>query len=351
MPVVCLKHTRMAGVAAAVPQQRQANSDLDFLTEAEKKQLTLSTGIHFRRIAPPEMTASDLCHAAAVRLLDELGWKPGEIDVLVMVTQTPDHLLPGNAILLQQRLGLRRDCLCYDLNQGCAGYVYGLSFIQSILAATGLRRGLLLVGDTITHLISAHDQSLVPIFSDAGSATAVEFTDAEQPAWFSLQSDGAGYQAIWVPGGAMRNPFTASSLVELEIKPGVSRAPVHLAMNGHEVFNFGLKEIAPHVQQLLDAVPVTTASVDYAVFHQANLLLNEAIRKKLDLPPEKVPYSLHPYGNTSSATIPVTLAECLGAALRSRSLQLLLCGFGVGLSWGSCYLTTHQIACPDVIEV
>lgn len=208
----------------------------------------------------------------------------------------------------------------------------------------------LLVGDTITHTLSPEDKSTVPIFSDAGSATALEFDPAAPPMFFNLQTDGKGYQAICIPEGGSRQPYGASNGALENHGEGIRRGAQHLAMQGLDVFNFALAEVAPNVRALLEFAQRDIDSPDAFVFHQANMLLNESIRRKLGVPSEKVPYSLRQFGNTSSATIPVTMVHALAAQLRSGPRTLLLSGFGVGLSWGSAYLETDALVCPDLIE-
>lgn len=338
------------GVAAAVPRNRVSNLDLPLLTERERQQWVRNVGIEFRRVAPEGMLASDLCHAAADQLLSALAWERESIDVLVLVTQSPDLLLPGTASQLQVRLGLGKHVIAIDLNQGCAGYVYGLSVISAMMAGGFLRRGLLLVGDTITHVLSPEDKSTVPIFSDAGSATALSFDRAAAPMHFHLQTDGAGYQAICIPEGGARIPHAQSDPSLKVHGDGILRGGLHLAMQGLDVFNFGLAEVPPNIRALFDFAKLSVDSTDHFVFHQANLLLNESIRRKLGLPAEKVPYSLREFGNTSSATIPVTMVHCLPESLKTQPQRLLLSGFGVGLSWGSALVDLQPITCLPVIE-
>lgn len=350
--MACLTTTGVSihGIAAAVPMNSVSNLDLPLLTERERQQWVRNVGIECRRVAPTGMLASDLCHAAADQLLHELGWERESIDVLVLVTQSPDLLLPGTASQLQVRLGLGKHVIAIDLNQGCAGYVYGLSVISAMMAGGFLRRGLLLVGDTITHVLSPEDKSTVPIFSDAGSATALSFDRNAASMHFNLQTDGAGYQAICIPEGGARVPLAEA---DTDLRPhgdGILRGGLHLAMQGLDVFNFGLAEVPPNVRTLVDWARVDASAIDHFVFHQANLLLNESIRRKLGLPAEKVPYSLREFGNTSSATIPVTLVHCLGELLRTQPQRLLLCGFGVGLSWGSALVDLEPITCLAMIE-
>jgi 3-oxoacyl-[acyl-carrier-protein] synthase-3 len=273
------------------------------------------------------MSASDMCFASADKLLDELKWDRSEIEILIFVSQTPDQPIPGSSMLMQERLGLPKSCMAMDLNQGCAGYVYGLSTMMSLMSASKLKKGLLLVGDTITHLLDESDQSTVPIFSDAGTATALEFDTMAEDAVFNLQTDGKGFQAIQQKRGEA------------------------MTMNGHEVFHFGLKEVVPNIKSTLENSEIEIDEIDHFIFHQANLLLNESIRKKLKVPSEKVPYTLNEFGNTSCATIPITIVNSLGKELASSQKTCLLSGFGVGLSWGSGIVNFSNCMCPDLIEI
>jgi 3-oxoacyl-[acyl-carrier-protein] synthase-3 len=209
---------------------------------------------------------------------------------------------------------------------------------------------LLLVGDISTTTISMKDKSTAPLFSDAGTATALEYS-AESEIHFNLQTDGKEFDDIIIPGGGYRNRFTEKQLAYTEYEKGISRNDLHMKLDGVKIFNFGLREVAPNIDALLKEKNIEKDSVDYFVFHQANLLMLESIRKKLKVEAEKVPYSLHQFGNTSSATIPLTLVANLRDALQTRKLKLVLSGFGVGLSWGSAYLETQNILCPQLIEI
>jgi 3-oxoacyl-[acyl-carrier-protein] synthase-3 len=350
--MACFKidQVSLRGICAAVPRTSADNLTLELLPERDRIALVRTAGIAQRRVAAPHICASDLCFAAAEPLLATLGWDRATIDVLVFVTQTPDLLVPGTASQLQERLGLGNHVLAIDVNQGCAGYVYGLSIASAMLSAGHLRRALLLVGDTITHTLSPEDKSTVPIFSDAGSATALEFAAGATPMQFNLQTDGKGYQAICIPAGGSREPYRAEGSVLHDHGQGIRRGAHHLAMQGLDVFNFALAEVAPNVRALLEFADVAMDQPDAFVFHQANLLLNESIRRKLGVPTEKVPYSLREFGNTSSATIPVTMVHALAERLRTAHSKMVLSGFGVGLSWGSVLLELDRIVCPPMVE-
>lgn len=319
-----VENVELKGLASAIPSNKVANRDLDILDEKEKALLIKTTGIDDRREASQGTNASGICAEAAQKLLSEINWNPEEIDILVFVSQTPDYQVPGNATLLQQELRLPKTAMCLDINQGCAGYVYGLATISSMMSAGKLQRGMLLVGDVITHTIDKKDKSSRPIFSDAGSATALQYNEAADQIQFNLQADGEGHEAIRIQDGKF-------------------------SMQGLDVFNFGLREVSPNVNELLGTEDME--SIDYFLMHQANKLLNEQIRKKTGFPAEKVPYSLEKFGNTSCATIPVTMVSEIRDALQTKELTLLLSGFGVGLSWGSALIKTEKLVVPEMIEI
>jgi 3-oxoacyl-[acyl-carrier-protein] synthase-3 len=313
-------------MAVALPQNKELNKNLTGFKSEELEQLIALTGINQRRIATDKLSLAELSCIASERLLQELNWEKESIHFLVLVSQTPDYYIPGTATQVQNKLGLSKNCMCIDLNQGCAGYVYGLSVLSSLLAHASGGRGLLLVGDTLSKRLKEGDRATVPLFSDALSVTALEQDTTATPMLFNLQSDGEKFQAI------------------LQDKDGF------LSMNGREIFDFGLREVLPNVRELLNVAGLSEESIDAFVFHQANRLLNEGLRRKLKLPLEKVPYTLAEYGNTSSASIPLTLLQYLKEN-KCPSQQFLLAGFGVGLSWASAIVNISDIVCPDLIEV
>lgn len=350
MAVFTVPNVKISGIAACVPRQFEDNMELSLIPEVDRKPFIDTVGIRYRRIAEDGVTASDLCFTAADKLLNDLNWDRQEIKVLIFITQTPDYLIPNTSSLLQERLQLSKSCLAFDINLGCSGYVYGLSVIGSLLQNMIGSKALLLVGDISTKTISKKDKSTVSLFSDAGTATALEYSQNSEM-YFNLQTDGKGYQDIMIPDGGFRNQVTEQSFVEKEYEKGVTRNSLHMKLDGVKIFNFSLREIAPNIHALLEAKAIDKSSVDYYIFHQANLLMLESVRKKLKVEPEKVPYSLYDYGNTSSATLPLTMVVRLKEQLRGGELKLLLAGFGVGLSWGSAYVETRNIVCSELIEV
>ncbi|MGB0369476.1 MAG: ketoacyl-ACP synthase III, partial [Flavobacteriales bacterium] len=296
----------LVGLSVVVPKNREDNQELNLLSEKGKSEIINQVGIRYRHVAKDNLTASDLCCKAAENLLSKLGWSAEEVGLLVFVTQTPDHIVPGSATQIQHKLGMDFSSMALDINQGCAGYVYGMSALTGLMRAYKIPKAILLVGDTITKLVSDDDQALKPIFADAGSATAFELNEDAAEMNFELGSRGADYKAIYVPDGGFRSPN----------QDGIESAN-SLNMNGQAVFTFGLSTVATSITSLLDATSVKPDEIDFLVLHQANQLLNKSIVRKAGFNPNQAPSSLCDFGNTSCATIPVTLASQLSNQLQN----------------------------------
>jgi 3-oxoacyl-[acyl-carrier-protein] synthase-3 len=343
---------RIAGIATAVPETGLGVADLATLFgQEEASKLVKSTGVARRRIAGSHLCASDLCLAAARRLMADLAWDPTSIQAIIFVSQTPDYRLPATACLLHARLGLSKDCATFDVNMGCSGYIYGLWMAAQFIQASGLSRVLLLVGDTISRYLSDQDRSTFPIFGDAGTATAIESVP-ESHMSFALATDGAGGSHLMVPAGGFRTPHSEKSARRRERENGNWRSDEDLYMNGAEVFAFTLREVPTLIDAILTLAIWERESVAHYIFHQANRFILDHLAKKMKLPPDKVPLSLMDYGNTSSASIPLTISACLRESLTCPNKQrLVLAGFGVGWSWGACATEMGSLVLPPILEV
>jgi len=339
------------GISCCVPKNMERNIDLDILTQEEIQKFVEATGVEERRIATKEICTSDLCCEAAEKLIKDLNWQKEEIEILVFVSQTADYILPVSAAILQDRLGLSTNCIAFDVPLGCSGYVYGISIIAAMMKATGLKKGLLLAGDTSSKLLSKTDKSTVPLFGDGGSTTAFEFDENADDLFFDLGTDGSGYKTIMINDGGSRNRINADSLLYQTISPGIERNACQLVLDGMDVFSFGISQAPKTVNKLIEKFELDKESINHFVFHQANLMMNKMIVKKLKLPVEKVPYSLKEFGNTSSATIPLTIVAELKNDLTNTTKDLILCGFGVGLSWGTAKIRLQNAVISDLIEI
>ena len=351
MAIFTVPNIRIAGMAAAVPQKEVFNLDYRWISEKERQQVVKTIGVEKRRIAEKGQTTSDLCFAAATRLLDDLKWNREDISALVFVSQSMDYIIPATSPIMQNRLGLPKTCMAFDIGLGCSGFVYGLSVIASLMSQSGMRKALLMAGDLSNVTSSYRDKSTYPLFGDAGTVTALEFDPSASPMIFNLQTDGAGHQAIMIRDGGVRNLMSKKSFTFKKHGDGIYRSNLHISLNGIEVFNFSLREVVPNIKATLEYAGTTLADYDYFVFHQANRLINETIRKMLRVEKEKVPYSIHKYGNTSSASVPLTMISELQEELSTRKLRFLLSAFGIGLSWGTVLLETDSIVCSGVVAV
>jgi 3-oxoacyl-[acyl-carrier-protein] synthase-3 len=337
-----IDNIKIDAIYACVPSSKIKTSDYSLFSESESLLFEKTTGIIERRVAKDGITCSDFCYNAAKNLLNDLSIDLSEIDVLIFVSQSPDYFLPATAVTLQERLFLSKNCMAFDINLGCSGYVYGLSVISSLLK-NGLKKALLLAGDKSTISTSFNDKSTYPLFGDAGTATLLSFDELAEKMFFDLHSDGSGKDAIIIEYGHSRFPYNVFLEDEKEFESGIKRSRNQLALDGIKVFNFALKEVAKSIDECLEFATVEKEKVDYFVLHQANKLINDSVRKKMKLSEEKFPMSISHFGNTSSASIPLTICVSLQEKIKNQQLHLLLSGFGVGLSWANVLIKTGPI--------
>jgi 3-oxoacyl-[acyl-carrier-protein] synthase-3 len=343
MGLSTLHHVRYRGMATCVPKRTIDNLACKASRRLERERLVRNIGIYERRVCEDWQYFSDLAFDAAERLIAELGWDRAEIDALLVVTQSPDYLIPSTAIILQDRLALPHATIAFDVNLGCSAYPFALHLLGSMIAAGTVKKGLVLVGDRSSGVRE-------PLFSDAATATALEYDRSAPPMHFDLNSDGSGHRAIMLPVGGHREPVGLQHLIPFKGDDGDWREPTDLQLDGTAVLTFSTQRVPPAVKRLLEYAAATPESVDYFLFHQANRMINETIRKKLGLSPEKVPTSLHDFGNTSGASIPLTMTVRIREELLQPPRRLVLCGFGVGLSWGTALVEVDEGVFPALIE-
>jgi 3-oxoacyl-[acyl-carrier-protein] synthase-3 len=325
---------RIRAIATHLPERVLGNDELAALYPTWPADKILEkTGIGERRIAAPDETAADLAFAAANRLFDAEPGLRSQIDFLILCTQAPDFILPTSACILQDRLGLRRDIGAFDINLGCSGFVYGLSIAAGLIAAGAASNILLLTADTYSKYIHDRDKSVRTLFGDGAAATLISRDTDALVGPFAFGTDGSGAGDLVVEAGGFRTPRCAETAIEQEDNAGNIRSRDHLYMHGANVMNFSLREVPRTFARLLEATGCTSGDVDFVVLHQANKFMLDALQKKLKLPPEKVPRRYEDIGNTVSSTIPFVLADLLKSGQMAPGTQIMLIGFGVGLSW------------------
>ena len=348
MAKITFQGVGIKALSACVPQEVVYNKDLGYLSpEEEIDKVIDNIGIEQRRIAAPDVMASDLCFKAAQQLMADNDIDPKSIDVLLFMSQTADYRIPATSCLLQQRLGLPKETMCMDITLGCSGYLYALSTAFAYASIPGVNRVLLLDGETFSKIVNRRDKVDWPLYGDAGTATLVEKGDFG-PSTFLLYTDGSGEDKLKIHAG-MRNPITPDSCVEREREEGNVRTDLEVFMDGMDVFNFAISKVPRSVKQLLAETGETIDDVDYLVFHQANRFMMDFFVKKLKIAPERVPFCINKYGNTSSASVPLTISSELNGKLEG-SHTVVLSAFGAGLSWGSALLHTLDCRVSPVIE-
>ena len=338
------KNVRIAGISAGVPKKIINNLELPSLSkDYDAVAFVENTGVKERRV--DNFTTSDLCLAAAKQLIKDLDWDRSEIEAIIFVSQTTDYQLPATSCIMQDKLGLSKDCYASDVVLGCSGWVYGLSNLVSLMSSGGIKKALLMAGDAIRQV---EDED--PLFGFAGTVTALEYQIGDNSFKFHFGTDGSGFDAIIVPDGGSRNPITPTSFEEEEIE-GRKYNRLQVRMKGMDVFSFGISTAPKSVKKLADNFGFDYLSFDYYVFHQANMKMNNLIVKKLKLDIEKVPSCMYKFGNTSSASIPLTIVTQLKGKIEDKPTKFICCGFGVGLSWGTVAFETNDIVISDLVEI
>jgi 3-oxoacyl-[acyl-carrier-protein] synthase III len=330
-----LENIMVTAISCYLPEKRLKINDLSALFgEQEVGKIIEITGIKNVRVADEGMTSSDMCFNAATELISRIGISKTDIDGLVFVSQTPDYLLPSTAVCLQDRLGLSQESVCFDVPYGCSGYIYGLFLASMLISSKACRNVLVLAGDTSTKMINERDKAVRMVFGDAGSATLVSTGDKEIT--FSIHSDGSRFGDLIIPAGMFRNPSTEGTKKVTERENQNRRSDEDLFMDGMAIFDFAIHDVPDNINTLLESVSWKKEEVGVFALHQANSYMVNYVRKKLKADVEKTPIRVENYGNTGPASIPLVLCDVYHDAADLAPLKKsVLCGFGVGLSWGS----------------
>lgn len=322
-----------------LPAHQLTNDELAALyPEWTAEKIEKKTGITSRHVTVPGECVSDIARRAAEKLFEKNPSVRNEIDFLILVTQTPDYLLPTTACILQNELGLSTSCGAIDVNLGCSGFIYGLKLAKSLCASGEAQKVLLITGDMYSRHIHPMDKSTRTIFGD-GAAAALIGEGGSTLGVFDIGTDGAGYDRLIIPAGGSKLPHSAETAVEETDDSGCVRTLDNIFMNGAEIFNFSIDAVPLTIAKVLQKNDRTLESIDWFVFHQANKYMLDFLRKKLRIPPEKFIVDMADTGNTVSATIPIALKRSDEKGLFKPKDTILLCGFGVGLSWGATIIT------------
>lgn len=342
----------ITALSAAVPRRVIKNYEYtEYFPADQVKEVVDKVGIYERRFADENTCSSDLCFAAAEKLFADTGTLREEIDLLVFISQTPDYRMPATSVILQDRLGLSQSTIAFDVNLGCSAFLYGMSVVYSMMEKSGLRKALILDGETRSKVYSPKDRRTAFLFGDGGVAALVERSPKFGESVFSLNSDGSRSDLIKINGGGYRNPSSIETLRERVVdKYGNIRNDEQGYMDGGDVFNFVIREIPKDIKRTLDFAGADKDAFDFYVFHQANNFINSYLAKKLKLDVAKIPSCVEKFGNTSSVSVPLTIVSELRERMSGRR-KLLLSAFGVGMTWATGIVPFVDCRISEITEV
>jgi len=325
---------RVRAISRYLPEGNLSNHELTSLfPEWSVEKIALKTGIHNRHIASNDEFSSDLAIKACQLLLSKYQVEAEIFDFLIVITQTPDYVLPGISNLVHRAIGMKSSAGAIDINQGCSGYVYGLSIAKSLIESKTARNVLLVTSDTYSKLLNEGDKTVRTLFGDGATATWVDGSGVDASiSGIDYGTDGSGAGNLVVPGGGLRPAVEQYPKSDTDSR-GLNRSSFDLFMDGPEIFNFTLRVVAKTVDEVLLKTSQEKSDIDFFILHQANAFVLTHLREKLGVEENRVPILMENWGNTVSGTIPMALFELKTQDLIGRGEKAVLVGFGVGLSW------------------
>jgi 3-oxoacyl-[acyl-carrier-protein] synthase III len=312
----------ITGLGCYVPERIVTNDELAQHVDTSDEWIMERTGIRERRMAAPEQALSDLALPAAQAALADAGVEAKDIDLLLVATVTPDFSFPSTAALIANTLGAA-DAAAYDLSAGCTGFMYGIAQAYGMLASGLAKRALVVGGDVLSKILDWHDRSTLVLFGDGAGAVVLEPVPERGFLGFELGADGGGGESLWLPGSGSR---------------AFDDPEKYVKMNGREVFKFATRVLVQSAEELLEQCGTSIDEVDVYVPHQANVRIIDHATRKLGVPSEKVVVNVDRYGNTSSGSIPLALADAAADGRLRPGKLVLMTGMGAGLTWGSALI-------------
>lgn len=347
MGLIKFSNIGIKAISATVPKKIVKTSDFTgFFSEEQIDKFVEATGVVERRFADENVCASDLCLNSAFDILSKIDINKDEIDVLIFVSQTSDYKSPGTSIMLQNKLGLKKSTIVYDVNMSCSGFIHGLLMAYTFLLLPEIKNVMLLVGDTLSKMISLQDKSTGLLLGDGGIATLISKGNQFGESFFSLNTDGANMKSVYIPAGGSRIMSSVETLKNSQYEDGSIRNQEQVVMNGMDVFSFAISELPKDVKRLLEFAGVSVDNIDKFAFHQANNFMTNHIAKKLKVDSSKILRSIQKYGNTAGVSIPLTLVE--NRISISRGESILMNAIGAGFAYGTVLL---NIADCEILEL
>ncbi len=347
MPFFKFDNIKISAVSAAVPTEVvTVNSFADRFGEEYVTKFQESTGVREFRRTMEHQTASDLCFAAAENIIKKRSVSREEIGLLIFVAHSTDYRRPATACVLHKRLGLTKDCAAFDIALGCSAFVYGLQTACSMMASSNINKALLMVGESLTKMVNPLDKSVAMLFGDGGGAILLEKTVEESNICGLLKTDGSGYRAIIAPAGGFRN--LNASTEPITWPDGNVRTLYNTTMQGEDVVAFTISAVPKTIREFLNLTETDINDYDCLAFHQANQFIQKMMCKKLKVDTSRMPLCLDRFGNPSAPAIPMVMCDTYGDDDEDKELNFLMCGFGVGLSWGVC---SARINIRDILPI
>jgi len=320
-----LKYAKILGTGSCAPDKILSNKDFEKFLETSDEWITSRTGIKERRVAEEGINTSDIAYEASVKALEKANMPASELDGIILGTISPDFIFPSTACILQSKLGCG-NIMAFDLLAGCSGFQYALH-VGNGMICSGQSKNLLIVGaEVISRIMDYEDRSTCILFGDGAGAAVISQSDEPGIISSCLNSDGANWELLYMPGGGSRIPATEES---------VKNRDHFLKMNGTDVYKLAVKSLKTASVEAIERANLKPEDIDLFIPHQANLRIIEAVRKRLDMPEEKVYINLEKYGNTSSASVPIALDEAISAGRAKKGDIILTAAFGAGFTWGA----------------
>jgi 3-oxoacyl-[acyl-carrier-protein] synthase III len=320
--------TSITGLGCYVPSRVVTNEELARMVDTSDEWIIERTGIRERRVAAPEEALSDLCLPAARQALEQAGVRAADVDLIIVATVTPDMAFPSTGAIIADVLGAR-DAAAYDLSAGCTGFMYALAQAHGMLSAGLSSCALVIGGDVLSRILNWHDRSTCVLFGDGAGAVVLEPVHDEGFVGFELGADGSGGVHLNLPAGGSRLPPTSET---------VAAEQHFVSMNGREVFKFATRVLVSSAENLLEECETSMDEVDVYVPHQANVRIIDHAARKLGVPEDRVVVNVDRYGNTSSGSIPLALADAVADGRLREGKLVLMTGMGAGLTWGSALM-------------
>lgn len=345
---------KITGILTIVPAKEvQFEDEMVNYNFSVSKSLRLKAAMGYdkRRIVEEGVCASDLCISGLEYLFNSGKLDKENIDALILVTQSPDYIMPPTSNIIQGHFGLKHDMICLDINQGCAGYIIGLIQGFMYLEQETINKVVLLNADVLSPKVSPYDRNSNPLIGDAASITILEKTTEKCRINTSIKMDGNGAFALQIPAGGARNPIGPLTGKLKEDISGNLRSEEHLVMKGDEVFNFVQTKVPPMIHDLLFKSDLDINEVDYFMFHQPNKFMLEKLADKIGVPRQKMPNNIvENFGNASGVSIPTNITFNIGERLLGNSYNICLSGFGVGLTWASMQLKMGKLKFCEILN-